>query len=190
MKKIIAVIGLLLLVGCSKQNQIQPAEPPYVKQSYSESDPAAKLSVVQFAGVVKSIYPEYQITYSKDVGEVKFLPSDVKPDAEFVRANNWYSIKVIRDSKTENWETLIVEVLNQNSYAESKAVAFHDCQKIFGNIDNRILTVIDELENRVEQNEKTGSSAFSSANRYGYTVNLDASHYNEGYPVSCIVNSN
>ncbi|EPX9507719.1 hypothetical protein ACW6FS_003962, partial [Acinetobacter baumannii] len=108
MKNLIIIAGFLLLAGCSTQKQPQ-SESPYVKQNYSESDPAAKLSVSQFTGVIKSIYPAYQISYSNDGGEVKFLPNDVKADTKFVPNNNWYSIKIIKEPNTENWKGLIVE---------------------------------------------------------------------------------
>ena len=186
MKKLISVVGLLLLAGCSTQKQPQ-SEPPYVKQNYSESDPAAKLSVSQFANVVKSIYPAYQISHSNDGGEVRFLPNDVKADTKFVPNNNWYSIKIIKDSNTENWKGLVVEVFNKESYEQSKTVAFKDCQRILGNIDNRVPTVIYELEDRINKTETESSKNLSSVHRYGYTVYYDASHYNEGYPVSCMV---
>lgn len=186
MKKLITVAGLLLLAGCSAQNQPQP-ETPYLKQNYSESDPAAKLSMAQFVNVVKSIYPDYQITHSKDGGEVKFLPNDVKTDTKFEKNNNWYSIKIIHDSNSENWKGVVVEVFNKESYEQSKTVAFKDCQKIFGNIDNRVPTVLYELENNVKQNEENGTKSSPSVHRYGYTIHLDTNHYNEGYPVSCMV---
>ncbi|EPL7761130.1 hypothetical protein PGK01_00150 [Acinetobacter baumannii] len=183
MKKLISVVGLLLLAGCSTQKQPQ-SEPPYVKQNYSESDPAAKLSVSQFANVVKSIYPAYQISHSSDGGEVKFLPNDVKADTKFVPNNNWYSIKIIKEPNTENWKGLVVEVLNKESFEQSKTVAAKDCQKIFGNIDNRVPAVLYDLENHLNQGSKTSISS----HQYGYTFQLDASHYKEGYPVTCMVN--
>lgn len=183
MKKLISVVGLLLLAGCSTQKQPQ-SEPPYVKQNYSESDPTAKLSVSQFANVVKSIYPAYQISHSNDGGEVKFLPNDVKADTKFVPNNNWYSIKIIKEPNTENWKGLVVEVLNKESFEHSKTVAARDCQKIFGNIDNRVPAVLYDLENQLNQ----GSISSISSHQYGYTFQLDASHYKEGYPVTCMVN--
>ncbi|EHU1483071.1 hypothetical protein A1Z73_RS13455 [Acinetobacter baumannii] len=182
MKNLIIIAGFLLLAGCSTQKQPQ-SEPPYVKQNYSESDPAAKLSVSQFTGVVKSIYPAYQISHSNDGGEVKFLPNDVKADTKFVPNNNWYSIKIIKEPNTENWKGLIVEVFNKGSFEESKAVAAKDCQKIFGNIDNRVPTVLYDLENRLNQSP----NASISNRQYGYTFHLDASHYIQGYPVTCMV---
>lgn len=183
MKKLISIVGLLLLAGCSTQKQPQ-SEPPYVKQNYSESDPAAKLSISQFANVVKSIYPAYQISHSNDGGEVKFLPNDVKADTKFVPNNNWYSIKIIKEPNTENWKGLVVEVLNKESFEQSKAVAAKDCQKIFGNIDNRVPAVLYDLENQLNQGSKTSISS----HQYGYTFQIDASHYKEGYPVTCMVN--
>lgn len=182
MKKLISIVGLLLLAGCSTQKQPQ-SETPYVKQNYSESDPAAKLSVSQFANVVKSIYPAYQLSHSNDGGEVRFLPNDVKADTKFVPNNNWYSIKIIKEPNTESWKGLVVEVFNKGSFEESKTVAAKDCQKIFGNIDNRVPTVLYDLENQLNQ----GSRTSISGHQYGYTFQLDASHYNEGYPVSCMV---
>lgn len=184
MKNLIIIAGFLLLAGCSTQKQPQ-SEPPYVKQNYSESDPAAKLSVSQFTGVVKSIYPAYQISHSNDGGEVKFLPNDVKADTKFVPNNNWYSIKIIKEPNTENWKGLIVEVFNKGSFEESKAVAAKDCQKIFGNIDNRVPAVLYDLENRLNQSP----NASISNRQYVYTFHLDASHYNQGYPVTCMVSN-
>lgn len=184
MKNLITIAGFLFLAGCSTQKQPQ-SEPPYVKQNYSESDPAAKLSVSQFAGVVKSIYPAYQISHSKDGSEVKFLPNDVKADTKFVPNNNWYSIKIIKEPNTENWKGLIVEVFNKGSFEESKAVAAKDCQKIFGNIDNRVPAVLYDLDNRLNQSP----NASISNRQYGYTFYLDASHYNQGYPVTCMVSN-
>ncbi len=184
MKNLITIAGFLLLAGCSTQKQPQ-SEPPYVKQNYSETDPAAKLSVSQFTGVVKSIYPAYQISHSNDGGEVKFLPNDVKADTKFVPNNNWYSIKIIKEPNTENWKGLIVEVFNKGSFEESKAVAAKDCQKIFGNIDNRVPAVLYDLENRLNQSP----NASISNRQYGYTFHLDASHYNQGYPVTCMVSN-
>jgi hypothetical protein len=49
----------------------------------------------------------------------------------------------------------------------------------------RVPAVIDELAKRIDQYEKNGSSAMTQHIRYGYFFDLDARHYDEGYPVVC-----
>ncbi|TCM61885.1 hypothetical protein EC844_12639 [Acinetobacter calcoaceticus] len=180
-----------LLVGCAKKdlNEIQ-TEASYVQKSYAASDLAAELSIVQFTNILKNIYPTLKITYPKDVSIVTLLPSDIKPDARFSKFNNWFSIKITRSANSDQWGSSMVEIYNQESYEATKDLALSHCKNIWGHIDNRVPPVIDELADLVKDQEKNGSDAMIQLIRYGYSFELDARRYKDGYPVVCMVATN
>lgn len=188
MKLLAALLSLTLLVGCSKKdsNVTQP-ENPYIQKNYAASDPAVKLDMVQFTSILKNIYPALNITYPKNVSFVRLLPSDVNPDANFIQYNNWFSVKLIKNDKNDLWSGMLTEVYSEESYEASKALAFNNCKKIWGHIDNRVPTVIDELQDRINSNETYGKKDMVQHVRYGYLFILDVSHYDSGYPVSCTI---
>ncbi|ENV33939.1 hypothetical protein [Acinetobacter gerneri] len=170
-----------------KEAKKQTPQVPYVQRYYSENDTTAKLNLVQFAKVVSNTYPALKIHFPKDASVIKFSPNDVDPNVEYVKFNNWFNVKISRKENTDDWKAFSVSVYNQNSYEESKVSAFNTCKLIWDNIDNRVRPEIDDLIKRVENYEKDGSKAMTQQIRQGYFIELDASHYNDGYPVTCLI---
>jgi len=190
MRKIMIVCAFAL-VGCSEKNapKAEPSEAaeivPYVKKNYTESDPSAQLNFVQLAQIAINSLPAAQATYNQDATEVKFVPKGAQENSTFIPFHDWYSIKIIRKSDSENWDNFLVEVFNKQGYEQSKIAAFNACKDVWKNIDNRLPLAIDELSQNVNDYEKQNSKAATQQMRYGYWINLDASHYKEGYPIVC-----
>lgn len=160
---------------------------PYVKQNLGESSPPASLNFLQLVQIIKNTYPSLNISYNQSATEVKFVGGALKNDSKFLPNSNWKSIKVFRKVDSEQWSNFLVEVYNTNGYTASKKDAFELCQNIWSNIDNRVPVVITELEKRLSEYEKNDSKPLTQHLRYGYLIDLDASHYNQGYPVSCSI---
>lgn len=160
---------------------------PYVKQNLDESSPSASLNFLQLVQIVKNTYPSLNISYNQSATEVKFVDDALKNDGKFFPNSNWNSIKVFRKVDSEQWSNFLVEVYNIDGYTASKREAFELCKNIWSNIDNRVPIVITELEKRLSEYEKNDSKPLTQHLRYGYLIDLDASHYNQGYPVSCSI---
>lgn len=192
MKKII-ILSLFALVGCSEPQAPKTEAStttevvPYVKKNYTESDLAARLDFVQLAQVTINDLSSLQATYNSNATEVKLLPHDVSRDVKFIPFNNWQTVKIIRKPDSEIWQNFLVEVFDKKSYEQSKTIAFDICKDVWSEIDERVPTVIDELAARINEYEKTGSVAMTQHIRYGYLFSLDASHYKDGYPISCSI---
>lgn len=192
MKKII-ILGIFLLVGCTAQEaqKVETSAPseiiPYVNKNYTESDSAAKIDFVQLTQVAIKNLSSMQVGYNSDATEVKFLSNDVPSDVKFVPSKDWQSVKILRNKDSEIWKSFIVEVFDLNGYEQSKTTSFNICKDIWKDIDNRVPPVIDELATRINEYEKAGSTPVTQHIRYGYFFDLDASHYNDGYPIVCSI---
>ena len=192
MRKIL-ILGLFSLVGCAAQEppKVESSSSsetvPYEQKSYGESDAAANLDFIQLTEIAIKNLSEMQVTYNPDATEVKLLPNDVANDAKFTPFDNWKSVKVIRKSDSKNWDHFIVEVFSTSGYDQSKSSAFSICKDVWTKVDNRVPTVIDELEMRLNEYEKTGSAPRTQHIKYGYIFDIDASHYKDGYPIACTI---
>ena len=191
MKKLL-LLSVMLLSACDKQDapSVEPSKAtliPYVKKDYAESDPPAQINFVQIAQVAINSFPDVQATFNSNATEVKLLSKSVHSDSKFKTNEDWYSIKITRNVDSENWINFLVEIRDNKGYKQSKTAAFDACKFVWKNIDNRVPAVIDELAKRIDQYEKNGSSAMTQHIRYGYFFDLDARHYDEGYPVVCAI---
>nr|WP_298892211.1 hypothetical protein [uncultured Acinetobacter sp.] len=168
----------------SAQEESQTLQ-PYEKKSYSESDLSAQLSFIQLAAVAGATYPDFKVKNPDAKGIIQFLATDV--GEQFQQNQNWFSIKVIPRDNQKDWRSLMVEIYYQNSYEESKKFTFDACKVIWSNIDDRVPPLIDELADRLVKYENENSAAQTIHTRYGYTIGLDASRWQDGYPVVCFV---
>ncbi|EPL0707004.1 hypothetical protein Q7567_08040 [Acinetobacter baumannii] len=186
------LLSVVLLAACSKQ-ELPKSEPngnsnivSYVNKHYAENDPAARLDFIQLSEIAIKSSPELQAGYNADATEVKLLPKNIS-NSQFEKFKNWESIKIIRNADSENWKSFLVEVLDKQGYENSKKASFNTCKDVWKNIDNRVPAVIDELATKIEDYEKLNSTAATTQVRYGYLFNLDASHFQDGYPVVCMI---
>lgn len=191
MKKLL-FLSVILLSACNKQDapSVEPSKAtiiPYVNKNYVESDPVAQLDFVQFAQVAINSLPDARASYNPNATEVRLLPKNIPSDSKFKAFENWYSIKIIRNIDSVDWNNFLVEIRDNQGYEQSKSAAFNACKDVWKNIDNRVPPVIDELVGRIKEYENSGSSAMTQHIRYGYFFDLDASHFNDGYPVSCSI---
>ncbi|QBK70693.1 hypothetical protein [Acinetobacter johnsonii] len=192
MRKIL-ILGLFSLVGCTAQEppKVELSRSseavPYEQKSYEESDAAANLDFIQLTEITIKNLSGMQVTYNPDATEVKLIPNEVATDAKFIPFNNWKSVKVVRRLDSKNWHHFIVEVFSASGYDQSKSSAFSICKDVWKKVDNRIPTVIDELEMRLNEYEKTGSAPRTQHIKYGYIFDIDASHYKDGYPIVCTI---
>ncbi|MEQ1412252.1 hypothetical protein [Acinetobacter indicus] len=198
----ILLFAVILLAACSKQEEQQVIKShleqndevfqalDHVKQqqiksgSYNETDPAVKLDIIEFAAVIRSLYPNYPAYFSEKermFQTTKSIDAEIKP---FERFEDWSSIKIFHNKGNKYTSHVIVEVYDPVSYAQSKKETFDVCKNIWKGIDQRVSNKIEEL---VERLEKKDSKATTSYIHSGYRYILDASHYSDGYPVSCIV---
>lgn len=192
MKKFL-LLGVILLGACSKQelpktdDQDGSKIKSYINKHYGENDPAAVIDFIQLAEVTIKSLPNAQASYNPNATEVKLLPNSTPSDSKFEKFNDWYSVKIIRDADSVKWKSFLVEVLDKQGYVQSKKAAFSACKDVWKNIDNRVPAVIDELAAKIEGYEKSESTAATIQVRNGYRFNLDASHFQEGYPVVCAI---
>ncbi|MCF8999279.1 hypothetical protein [Acinetobacter nectaris] len=203
--KAIFLVGILLLVGCSKQdssNQMTGFEQANaelnVKETlssveqkqklagtYSNNDPAVRLSSLEMVAILKTLYPTFALESMTEKQRFQMTASDTGKVKPFQPFHDWVSIKVIYREPNQNLHHIAVEIYDQASYKESKQKTFDMCKNIWKGIDARIPEVIDELSDRIKNYEKSDSLAMTSYTRYGYLFSLDASHYRDGYPVAC-----
>ncbi|MFM6904747.1 MAG: hypothetical protein ACKOUU_01530 [Acinetobacter tjernbergiae] len=195
MKKLL-LLSVILLAACNKQDEpsVEPSKAtiiPYVKKHHAKSDPPAQLDFLQLVQVVISSFPNAQASYNSNATELRLLSKHIPSDSKFKTYENWYSIKITRNIDSENWSNFLVEIRDNQSYEQSKIDAFNACKNVWRNIDHRVPTVINELAGRINKYGKNSSSATAQhIIRYGYLFNLDASHFNDGYPVSCSISYN
>ena len=158
----------------------------YVKKVFSETDAAATLDFIQLTEVIIKNISEMHVSYNSDATIVTLIPKHIE-NRKFIPFNNWQSIKVIRTPDFNKWKIFMVEVFDSKGYEESKNTAFSICRNIWDKIDERVPTVIDELTARLEEYEKTGALSSTQHIRYGYLFSLDASHFKDGYPITCAI---
>lgn len=200
--KVILLLGVLLLVACSKQDNSQQNFEKQTNQdtdlanalafvqkqkklasSYSQTDPAVHLNMLDMVAIVRSLYSNFPAHFVEQENMFQTTESTDGKITSFNPFNDWVSIKVLHNKADQNVNHLTVEVYDHSSYQKSKKEAFDLCKNIWNNIDHRVPQVIDELVNRLDQN----SLATVSHIRYGYMYLLDASHYTDGYPIVCTV---
>lgn len=208
MKKLILAVAMLALIGCSKQdfsNQshaekslIQDAEianaldfvqtQKVAANTYIDADPAVQLDVLKFVAIVRTLYPSYGISNAvANEGVFQFTASKNEQFNSFHRSENWTSIKIIKNKMDNDVSHMTVELYSKRSYVESKQAAFDLCKRIWSGIDQRVPTVIDELAHRLDNGKENSAKERVEHIRYGYLFDLDASHYRDGYPVSCTI---
>ena len=204
MKKFTFVIlGGLLLGACSEkedqshknvevqtdvQNALTSAEQLKKRAgTYTENNPAIHLNILEAFALVKSLYPDMpdQHLATKHIFQMT-TSSNGKPTS-FHKFEDWKSIKGLYGESDQKLQALTVEVYDSTSYEKSKQEAFDACKNIWKNIDGRIPNVIDELADHLKEYEQTNSSSITNRTRYGYMFLLDASHYQDGYPVVCTI---
>lgn len=200
MKKFL-LLSLLFLSACSSQNNEQQSNDEQQDQvsnslafaqkqkdlanTYSETDPAVILNILDTFAITKSLYPNMAEQEFSQKHMFQMTNSSNGKITPFKVYQNWESIKAVYTEPNQVLKHIGVEVYEENSYKEAKQKTFDMCKNIWRNIDNRIPPVIDELADRINKYEDQGSSAMTSHIRYGYLISLDASHYVDGYPVAC-----
>lgn len=156
----------------------------FVKVNSSDSSNAAQINYDQLVDVTHKTIPKIDQYKKNAEGVTQFLPLSMSPN--FTPYKTWMSIKITAPTNTtSSWGSFLVEAYDAQSYEESKFMAFQACKEVWKNIDNRVPLVIDELSQKINNYEKQNSKAATRQIRYGYWVNLDASHYAEGYPIVC-----
>ncbi|MGE8685124.1 MAG: hypothetical protein ACN6OV_11735 [Acinetobacter sp.] len=204
--KVILLLGVLFLVACSKQDNVhqaieqQPNQDTNVENtlafvqeqkkraaSYSQTDPAVRLDMLNMVAVVRTLYPDFPAHFVEEENMFQTTGSKDGKVTSFNRFTDWISVKVFHNKSNQNINHLTVEVYDHRSYQQSKQETLEVCKNIWNNIDHRVPKVIDELSDRLKKYESHNSSAVTSHIHHGYVYNLDASHYSDGYPIVCTV---
>lgn len=197
------IFSMLLLVACSKQED-KPQQSAEVKTdvqdtlisieklkkqagTYSETDPAIHLNILEAFAVAKSLYPDMPEQHLATEHMFQMTTSSNGKITPFHKFEDWESIKAFYGESDQNLRHITIEVYDKTSYKKSKQKAFDTCKNIWKNIDERVPNEIDELADRLRVYEQENSSAMTNRIRYGYMFLLDASHYQDGYPVVCTI---
>lgn len=190
MKKIILLLTFLLSIGCSKQDaqnsfSVDPSSSQiFIKQKVNDDNKAASISYEELVEVTHKALSNIKQHQKNPEGVTQFIPS--KMNSKFEPFQTWMSIKITTPQDySSSWGTFIAEVYDAESYEESKFMSFQACKEVWKNIDDRVPLVIDELSQKISDYESRSSKAQTQQIRFGYWINLDASHYAEGYPVVC-----
>ena len=180
------VISILVAVYFVRNDKNINAHAVYSGEKFVKvnSGNAAQISYDQLVDITHNTIPKID-QYKKDAkGATQFLPSSMSPN--FTTYENWMSIKITAPIDNKNtWGSFLVEVYDKKSYEDSKFMAFQTCKEVWSNIDDRVPQVVDELALRIINYENNSQKAVTQHIRFGYSFRLDASHYNEGYPVVC-----
>jgi len=181
---IVVFVGLFLGVGAYLANQKSFAD----SQAASENLPKFQsyIDMSNFDDVVQIVESEYPDLKQYDLPSektVKFVAEDVSP--EFKKGDFWYGIKVIQHEQPINTVSVLIEVYDPNSYEDSKTAAFYACKNLGAKFSPTIAPKIEELEKRLKENEQEFTPAKSVSAAEGFRVDLNASNFNDGYPIVC-----